>query len=98
MSKAIELNPIALVIWLLLRGLYIWFLVPIGALAGLLAYPLLRKHGATIPQLIAWLDLNAMAALFHSVFRPLRNSTLVPWTRLRDLASITHRFTNFTSF
>lgn len=95
--RRIELNPAALLVWLLLRGLYIWLLIALGALAGVCAYPLMMRRDITISQIITWLDLNAMAMLFHTLFRPLKNSTQVPWVRLKDLPDISHRFTDFTS-
>ncbi|WP_382309138.1 hypothetical protein [Herbiconiux sp. UC225_62] len=91
MNERIDLNPVAFVIGIVARGLYLWLLVPLGALAGTIAYPLLRKRDASIGQLIGWLDLNAFAAVFHSVLRPFRNSTQVPWVPLKDLSTVKHR-------
>lgn len=81
----VELNPLALLIWLLARGLYLWVLVPVGAVAGVLVFPLLYRRGVAISQVITWLDCTMMAVFFHSVFRPLKNSTEVPWVPLSDL-------------
>ncbi|MFB2598832.1 hypothetical protein ACEXQE_13640 [Herbiconiux sp. P17] len=87
----IDLNPVAFVIGIVLRGLYLWLLVPLGALAGVITYPWLRERHASIGQLIGWLDLNAFAVVFHSLLRPFKNSTQVPWVPLRNLSAVTHR-------
>ncbi|MCS5736283.1 hypothetical protein [Herbiconiux daphne] len=42
------IGPIAFLIWLLLRGMYLWLLVPICAALGVTVHPILKTRRATI--------------------------------------------------
>lgn len=84
----IELNPVAVFVWLMLRGIYLWAVLPIAAVCGFCAHRYLTRHDASVGQIVGWLDMNIMAAIFHTVFRPLRNSVQVPWIPIRSLPFI----------
>jgi len=84
-------SPVAFLIWLLLRGLYLWVLVPVGAIAGLLLYGSLRRQEATLGQFIGWLDLIVMAAVFHSILRPFGHAKDIPWIPWSEVRTVSHR-------
>ena len=87
----VDLDPLAALIWLVVRGFYLWALIPLGVIMGEVVYPLLQRQGASICQLIGWLDANAMAAMFKSVLRPLQSASVVPWIPWSQLGAVTHR-------
>jgi hypothetical protein len=78
------------VLLLIARGLLLWIVGPTVAVCWLLGLPLWRRRGVGFGQLLGWADLNLLAGLTRSVFRPVIRQTL-PWTPLADAAAVTHR-------
>jgi hypothetical protein len=75
---------------LTVRGLLLWLVVPALAIVWLLTWPLWRRRGVTLGQLLGWADLNLVSALGHTLLRPL-TPTPLPWTPLAEANSVTHR-------
>jgi hypothetical protein len=80
----------AALVLLVLRGVLLWIVVPIGILAWLFLAVILRRRGVTIGQFLGWLDLNLVAAIEGTVLRPWVRSPL-SWTPRDQLPSVTHR-------
>jgi hypothetical protein len=50
----------------------------------------LRRMGVTFGGYLGWVDLNLVAALEHSILRPLFREPL-SWTPVRSMPDVTHR-------
>jgi hypothetical protein len=81
--------PVALLL-LLVRGLLLWLVVPVTFVGWLAAWPILRRRKIRLGQLLGWMDLNLIAAIEHSILRPLLASPF-PWTPAKELPNISHR-------
>jgi hypothetical protein len=85
-------NGIALVLLLIVRGLLLWIVLPVAALAWLvrLPYAFVRRRPVSIGQTLGWADLNLIASLERSLLRPLarEHSSFVRW---HDAATVSHR-------
>jgi hypothetical protein len=75
---------------LLIRGLLLWLVVPLGLVLWLLLWPLLRARRVRLGQFLGWMDLNLVALLQHSLLRPLFVSR-APWIPASGLPSVSHR-------
>lgn len=75
---------------LMLRGVLLWIVVPIGILAWLFLGVILPRRGVTMGQFLGWLDLNLIAVIERTVLRRWVRSPL-PWTPAADLPKVTHR-------
>jgi len=75
---------------LILRGILLWVVIPVATIAWLVLWPFLRAKKVRLGQLIGWSDLNLVAALEHSILRPLALAPY-PWTPWRELPNVTHR-------
>jgi len=75
---------------LLVRGVLLWLVIPATFVWWLAAWPVLRRRGVRLVQLIGWVDLNLIAAIERSILRPLVASPL-PWTPAKALPYISHR-------
>lgn len=83
-------SRIASLALLSLRGVLLWLLVPVVAMCWLaLAFPLRRKR-VTFGRFLGWADLNLVAALEHSILRPLFRQP-IQWTPARAMPDVTHR-------
>lgn len=75
---------------LTVRGILLWVLIPITLLLWIVTWPILRRQGATLGQLLGWLDLNLVALIQRSLLKPFVRVPLA-WTPVKDLTSVTHR-------
>jgi hypothetical protein len=75
---------------LLIRGVLLFLVIPAGLVWWLVAWPILRRRRIRLAQLLGWLDLNLIAAIEHSILRPVIASPL-PWTHAKALPSTSHR-------
>lgn len=74
------------IVLLTVRGILLWVVLPLGFVAWLLVFGWLRRVG--LPRFLGWLDLNLVAGLQRSVFRPwITHPTIdaVPISRIRDV-------------
>lgn len=75
---------------LIVRGVLLWIVVPIGLAWWLAAWPWFRSHRVRLGQVLGWLDLNLIAAMSRTVFRPLLRQPTRYWTA-GELPRVTHR-------
>jgi hypothetical protein len=75
---------------LLVRGLLLWFVVPVVAIIWLVLWPLFRRSHVSLGALLGWADLSLIAALHRSLLR-IGTPTPLDWTALRDVSTLTHR-------
>jgi hypothetical protein len=75
---------------LCLRGVLLWIVIPLAALAWLPAAVRLRRRGVKLGQFLGWVDLNLVAFLERTILRPLFRSP-VKWTSMRAMPEVTHR-------
>lgn len=78
------------VLLLLIRGLLLWLVIPIGVLWWLGTWPRWRRRSVGIGQLLGWIDLNLIAAIERTVLRPLVRQPR-GWTPLAALSATVHR-------
>jgi hypothetical protein len=85
-------DGVAFFLLLVVRGLLLWIVLPVAALAWFvrLPYALLRRRRVSIGQTLGWADLNLIACLEASLLRPImrERSSFVRW---HDAASVSHR-------
>ena len=87
MARRIPLGSVAL---LVVRGVLLWLVVPVGACVWLILALPLRRHGVGFGAFFGWVDLNLLAFLRRSLFRPI-SETRPDWVHPRELTRITHR-------
>ncbi len=75
---------------LLLRGLLLWIIVPLGLVCWLLGLPWWRKRRVALRQLLGWADLNLIAAIHRGLLRPLVRRPS-PWVPFDEIPTVTHR-------
>jgi len=78
-------------ILLLVRGVLLWILIPLGFIAWLATAPMAFRRAVTLGQFLGWLDSNLVAFLQKSVLRPFYPTPTVDWIPARDISSVTHR-------
>ncbi len=84
-----RLPTIVALLLLLIRGVLLWLVIPAALVWWLVAWPILRRRRVRLAQLLGWTDLNLMAAIEHSILRPLIASPL-PWTPAKALPNVRH--------
>ena len=74
----------------LLRGVLLWLLILLAGLVWLIGWPVWKRRNVPASQLIGWADLNLVASLQRSLFRPfVKNpAAFVP---IRQVSEVTHR-------
>lgn len=75
---------------LVLRGVFLWIVVPIGTVVWLFLGVTLRRRGVTLGQFLGWLDLNLVSMIERTVLRPWVPSP-VAWTSAAELPKVKHR-------
>lgn len=75
---------------LLVRGLLLWLVVPLGVPAWPVIALAFRRRGLGLGEFLGWLDLNLTSSIQRSVVRPFFDSP-IPWTPFSDAAGLTHR-------
>jgi len=80
----------------LIRGFLLWVVVPLGAAVWLVSWPYWRIKKIGVGQLLGWVDLNLVATLQRSIFRPvcLNPLSMINW---REIGEVTHRVTTLDS-
>lgn len=81
-------DPIAGVLLMLLRGLLLWLLIPLGTLAWIFSLPVSRSGWGNF---LGWLDNNMIAALQQTIFRVGYPEPSCRWVRFRNRHSVKHR-------
>lgn len=84
-------DPIAGVAVLILRGLLLWVLVPVGFIAWILMSPWLLHKGVGPAKFLGWLDSNFTVLLERSLLRPWFPKPTHSWTSVKDMSKVKHR-------
>jgi hypothetical protein len=71
---------------LTLHGLIMWITVPLSYVVTCSTLPIWRRRGASIAEVVGWIDLNVIALMFKTVARPLVITT-PKWVSLEDAKS-----------
>jgi len=75
---------------LLVRGVLLWVVVPLAAIAWPFVALRLRRRGATFGRYLGWVDLNLIAGLQRTILRPLVRAPS-NWVPAREMPQVTHR-------
>jgi hypothetical protein len=81
-------DPIAGFLLVLLRGILLWLLIPLGTVAWVLTLPFSRRG---LGNFLGWLDYNMIALLQRTVFRVGYPEPSCRWVHFRDLSTVKHR-------
>lgn len=74
---------------LVVRGVLLWIVVPVSFIAWLLVFSWLCRTGPG--PFIGWLDLNLVAALQRSMFRPWVPVPSVDFVHVSGVGGVRHR-------
>jgi len=75
---------------LTLHGLIMWITVPLSYVVAYLILPIWRRRGASIGEVVGWINLNVVTLIFKSIARPLVITT-PEWVSLEDAKSTGYR-------
>jgi hypothetical protein len=75
---------------LLVRGLLLWLVVPMGFLVWVFGWPYWFSRQVELGAFLGWLDLNTIALLQRTLLRPLFRAARLPWTPLHEAAELVH--------
>ncbi len=81
---------VAQLMLLVIRGVLLWIVVPLGAFWWLVTWPLMHRHQVRLGQCLGWLDLNLIAAIQRSLMRPIIRSRQ-SWVPLAAMPTVSHR-------
>lgn len=82
-------------LWLL-RAFLLWIYVLIAVLFWPIALILARGAKTAIPEFVGWVDLNMVAMLQRTLFRPFIKNRIA-WTPFSQVADVRHRPSWFDS-
>ena len=77
-------------LFLCVRGLLLWIVVPVASVVWVLGWPFWRRRQVAFAQMLGWADLNLAAALMRVPFGPLVQNPL-PWCPMDEAGAVTHR-------
>lgn len=86
----------ALFTLLLIRGLALWVVVPVGVLLWIVALPLSLMKRIPLGALLGWIDLNLLA-LIQRALRPWMHH-LGRWVPVSQIRKVEHRIRWFDPF
>jgi hypothetical protein len=75
---------------LLVRGLALWVVVPLGLLLWVIGMPLFLRKGVSLGALLGWADLNLLALLQRALLRPWMGR-LLEWVPASRMSQVEHR-------
>ena len=75
---------------LVVRGALLWVVIPLGLVVWVGLTPWVLPRRISLGQFWGWLDLNLVAGLQRSAFRPVFAARL-PWVKWGELADVEHR-------
>ena len=76
---------------LVVRGILLWVVVPLGCIAWVIDSPWLHKRGVGIGQFLGWIDINLIALIQRSLLRPFIRDAAQPWVPARKISEVAHR-------
>lgn len=78
-------------LFLVIHGVVLWVLVPLGTVAWALGSPWLVGRHVSLGKFLGWLDLNFSASLVRGLLSPGFRGTSLTWVSPREMRSVTHR-------
>ena len=75
---------------LLIRGVFLWVLIPMMLIVWVLGFPHWKRVHVTVGHLVGWADLNLAATLQRTVLRPCFSSP-IPWVPVSQMPHVKHR-------
>lgn len=85
------LGAIGALLFLIVRGALLWFIVPLGALVWLLSFQWIGRERVSLGAFLGWLDNNFAFALVRGLFRPAFPTSKIAWIPARERSQVTHR-------
>jgi type IV secretory pathway TrbD component len=76
---------------LVIHGVLLWIIVPLGTLVWLVTLQPLARPAVTLGAFLGWIDNNIAFVLARVLFRPMFPDADVAWVRTRDRHAIKHR-------
>ena len=76
------------ILLVLIRGLFLWVLIPIGTFAWIATLPWSKS---TIGNFLGWLDNNQIAVLQRGILRVGFPEPSYRWVHFRELQTVKHR-------
>jgi hypothetical protein len=81
-------GPVAGMLLLVIRGILLWVLVPVGSVAWLLTLVRMRRP---LGEFLGWLDSNLIFLLERTVLRPLFPQPTQNWIPASEISAVKHR-------
>ena len=85
------LGVFASLVLLIVRGIFLWVVVPLGCIAWVIVSPWLHKRGVAIGQFLGWIDINLIALIQRSLLRPFIRDAAQPWVPAKKIYEVVHR-------
>lgn len=76
---------------LIVRGLLLWIVVPIGFVAWGVSLPWQLKRKVALGQFLGWLDSNMLIIIERSILRPFFEAPTHRWVPTKGRAEVQHR-------
>jgi len=84
-------DPFPALVLMVIRGIALWLLVPIGFFVWILVSPWLVPRAVGLSKFVGWIDLNFAAFLQRVILRPFFATLSLPWVPFRDACNLRHR-------
>ena len=81
----------ASLVLLIVRGILLWVVVPLGCIAWVIVSPWLHKRGVAIGQFLGWVDIHLIALIQRSLLRPFIRDTAQSWVPAKKIHEVVHR-------
>jgi hypothetical protein len=103
MERRPDLPLIPAILLLVIRGIALWFLVPLAFLFWVLAFPWIFRYSKSLRQFVTWVDVNFCVSLLRGPLRVLVPEPRMSWLPLSRITELTARtadkdFFDFTGF
>lgn len=85
------IGVIAALIFLVVRGVLLWFIVPTGTVAWFFGLEWLRTKPASLGAFLGWLDYNISFVITRGPLRFAFPDSPMKWIPARDRAEVKHR-------
>ena len=86
--SSLPVGPVAGMLLLVIRGILLWVLVPVGCVAWLLTILWTRRP---LGEFLGWLDSNLVVLLERSVLRPFFPQPTQNWVPASRMSTVKHR-------
>jgi hypothetical protein len=90
-TGGVSMSPIAGLFLLVVRGVLLWLVIPIGSIAWVLTLSLPFRRGVSLSHFLAWIDINLLAVVQKTLLCPLIPQPTVKSIPAASIAKVTHR-------